>query len=401
MNKRKYISLLIFVILFSFVLLVGGTVPYFLLYIFTLIYLIPFIHCFINYLFLKGTVEIPEGYLHAGDTITIKYKVVNNSIFPITHLEIENDFSKKLTGEDSPKVISSIGKKEYFQGSEDIVLKRRGYYEVGGIIITIKDPFGIFSLKKKISTPTSLLIYPEVIDIHTFKTSASQQTGELLIIDPSFQDKSRTNSLREYLEGDSIKSIHWKMTAKKNTPIVKEYENSGDTQVAIFIDNEFRWFKNDVDSRIEDKIVDITTSIINYCLNQNIEVTLETQNNYNPIKIQGRQKTDFKPFLEVLAKFKGNGKMNFSTFILPKIEIINRSTTVVIITPNLVKSMGSLGINLRMKNLYPVFIVVTDNENNNGYLDVTLEKRLKSEGIPVYWLDCKTNIKETLEAHHG
>jgi len=401
MNKRKFIPLLIFFVLLAFVLLVGGTMPYFLFYILLLTYLIPFIHCLINYLFLEGKIDIPQGSLYTGDSIIVKYKIVNNSIFPITYLEIENDFSKKLTGKDSPKIILSMGKKESYQDSETIVLKRRGFYEMGEINLTIKDAFGFFSIKKKISSTTSLLIYPEIIGLTTFKISTSQQAGDLLIRDSSFQDKSRIYSLREYLEGDSIKSIHWRLSARKNTPIVKEYENRGDTQVNIFIDNEYRLFKNDYDNRIEDKIVDVTTSIINYCLNQNIQVTLETQDHNKYVNIQGQQKPDFKPFLEVLAKFKGNGSLNFTSFVNSKVETINRGATVVIITPNLDKAMGALGIYLRMKNLYPLFIVITDNEKETGYIDGQIENRLKSEDIPVYWLDYKTNIKDTLEGYYG
>lgn len=401
MNKRKYVPLLAFITLFLFVLLVGGTMPYFLFYILLLIYAVPFIHCLINFIFLQGTVEIPKGSLYTGDTIEVKYRVINNSIFPITYLEIENDFSKKLTGISSPKITLSIEKKGFYQGSETIVLRRRGFYQMGEITVTIKDAFGFFSIKKKISSTTSLLVFPEVIDLSTFKTSASQQTGELLIWDSSFQDKSGINTLREYQEGDSIKSIHWKLTARKNTPIVKEYENRGDTQVNIFVDNDYRLFKNDVDNRVEDKIVDVTTSVVSYCLNQNIEVTLETLSHNEHIKIQGRRKHDFKPFLEALAKFRGNGNMDFLSFISPKIETMNRGATVVIVTPNLDKAIGSLGINLRMKNLYPLFIVVTDNENETGHIDSLIEKRLKSEGIPVYWLDYKTNIREALEGYYG
>lgn len=272
---------------------------------------------------------------------------------------------------------------------------------MGEIYVTIKDAFGFFSIRKKISSTTSLLVYPEIINLSTFKISVSQQVGELLIRDSSFQDKTRINSLREYIEGDSIKAIHWKLTARKNTPIVKEYENRGDTQVNIFIDNEYRLFKNDIDSRIEDKIVDVATSIINYCLNQNIQVTLESQDENKFIKIQGQQKHDFKPFLEVLAKFKGNGNLDFTSLIMPKIETINRGASVVIITPNLDKTMWSLGVYLRMKNLYPLFIVITDNENKTGYIDGLIEKRLKSDGIPVYWLDYKTHIKGSLEGYYG
>ena len=89
---------------------------------------------------------------------------------------------------------------------------------MGEIDLTIKDAFGFFSIKKKISSTTSLLIYPEIIGLTTFKISTSQQAGDLLIRDSSFQDKSRIYSLREYLEGDSIKSIHWRLTARKTLP---------------------------------------------------------------------------------------------------------------------------------------------------------------------------------------
>ena len=43
--------------------------------------------------------------------------------------------------------------------------------------------------------------------------------------------------------------------------------------------------------------------------------------------------------------------------------------------------MGALGIYLRMKNLYPLFIVITDNEKETGYIDGQIENRLKSEDI--------------------
>ena len=401
MNKMKYLPLLIFIILFFFVLLVGGTMPYFLFYVLLLTYIIPLVHCLISYMFLEGKIEIPQGSLYTGDTIIIKYKIVNNSIFPIPYVEIENDFSKKLTGNYSPKITLSIGKRDFYQGTETIELRRRGFYEMGELSVYIKDAFGFFTIKKKISSTTSLLIYPEIINLSTFKISASQQSGDLIIRDLSFQDKSRINALREYTEGDSIKAIHWKLTARKNTPIVKEYENRGDTQVSIFIDNEYSLFKNDVDNRIEDKIVDLVTSIINYCLNHNIEVTLETQDQKNYIKIQGQQKPDFKPFLESLAKFKGNGSLDFPTFITSRIETINKGATVVIVTPNSGKAMGSLGIDLRMKNLYPLFFVITDNENKTGSLDRLVEKRLESENIPLYWIDCKANVKGTLEGYYG
>lgn len=401
MTKLKFGFSLIFLIILSSVLLVGGTMPYFLFYIFSLTFLIPLIHSLISLVALKGSVIIPTQSLYSGERVSIEYKVKNNSIFPIAYLEIKNDISKQLTGIDAPSVILSLGKKQSFSHKETVLLKRRGYYQLGEIEITIRDVFGFFTFKKKISSSTSLLVYPETINLSTFKISASHQLGELIVHNSFFEDKSRVTSIREYREGDSIKSIHWKLSAKKDFPIIKNYENRGDTHAIIFIDNEAKLFKDDVDRRIEDKAVDTALSITNYCLNQNIEINLETQNATEYISIKGKQNSDLKPFLEVLARFKGNGALQFNSIIMPKVEMLRRSSTVVIITPNLDKSMGAHGIYLKMKNLNPLFVVITDMENKTGYIDPLIQKRIKQEGIPMYIIDYRTNIKETLEVYHG
>lgn len=401
MTKLKIGYSLIFLIILSSVLFIGGTMPYFLFYIFSLTLLIPLIHTLITLLDLKGYVKIPTQSLFSGEMVNIEYKIKNNSIFPITYLEIKNDISKQLTGFDSPSVILSLGKKQSFSNKETVLLKRRGYYQLGEIKVTIRDVFGLYTFKKKISNSTSLLVYPETINLSTFKISASHQLGDLLVHNSFFEDKSRVTSIREYREGDSVKSIHWKLSAKKDFPIIKNYENSGDTHAIIFIDNEVKLFKDDVDRRLEDKAVDTALSIVNYCLNQNIEINLKTQNAAEYIDIKGKQNSDLKPFLEALARFKGNGALQFDSIIMPKVEMLKRGSTVIIITPNLDKSMGAHGIYMKMKNLNPLFIVITDIDNKTGYIDSLIQKRLKQEGIPMYIIDYRTNIKETLEVFHG
>ncbi len=78
--------------------------------------------------------------------------------------------------------------------------------------------------------------------------------------------------------------------------MVKEYENRGDAHVAIFIDNYQKHFLKDLDRRLEDKVVEVALSIINYYLNQNIPIKFETQYQEDIIQIQGEQKSHIKPF---------------------------------------------------------------------------------------------------------
>ncbi len=401
MNKFKIGISLIFIIIFAFVLFVGGTMPYFLFYIFLLMFLLPLLHSLITLNKIYGTVTVPKESLYTGDKINLEYKVENKSFLSIPYLEIETDIKRQLTGIDTSNLILALEKKRSFTRSETVVLKRRGYYQLGEIKIIIRDVFKFYSFKKKIGSSISLLVYPEIIELSTFKITASQQSGELLVYDSSFQDKSRINTTRDYREGDPIKSIHWKLSAKKDNPIVKEYENRVNTNAIIFLDNEKSIFNNDIDRRLEDKSVDVALSIINYCLNQNIEVSLEIQDEKRYIQIQGQQKSDLKSFLEALARFKGNGALDLRSLLVSKIDKINKNSTIVVVTPKLDKSIGASGIQMKMKNLNPLFIVVTDTVCKTGYIDLTVEKRLKQEEIPVYILDYNTSIKEALEVHHG
>lgn len=215
MSRKTIITLLIFIVIFAFALLVGGTIPYFLLYVFSLTFLIPLVHCLIVLRALKGSVDIPKESLFTGESINIVYQVKNNSILPIPYLEIKRDISRRLSGLILPNLIFSLRKKEVFIEKETVLLKRRGYYELGEIEIIIQDVFGFYTFKKKILSPASLLVYPETIFLSTFKITASHQSGELLVKNTAFQDKSRVATLREYREGDSVKAIHWKLSAKR------------------------------------------------------------------------------------------------------------------------------------------------------------------------------------------
>jgi len=400
MNRFK-VAFIFFIIISFFVLLVGGTMPYFLLYVFLLTFLPPLIHSLISLKGLKGNVKTPEESLFVGDKIDIGYKVNNEGLFSIPYLEIKSDISKNLTGMDMPETILSLKRKKGFVHKETITLKRRGYYEIGVIEVTVKDIFGFYSFSKKITSSTSLIVYPEAISLSTFNITSSHESGELLVHDSRFQDKSRIHSLREYREGDSIKAIHWKLSTRKDLPIVKEYENRGDTHAIIFIDNYRDLFRHDVDRHLEDKVAESALSIIGYCLRQNIEVNLETQDLDNYVSVRGQQNSDLKPFLESLARFKGNGFLDFKSFILPRIETLQKGSTVVIITTHLDQNMGSLGIHLKMNNLNPLFIVVGDIENTTGFIDPIIQNRLIQEGILVYIVDYETNVKEALEGYHG
>ena len=169
MNNFKFSFLLIFVILFAFVLLVAGTMPYFIFYVFLSAILIPLIHSLIVLKRLTGSVDIPKGALFTGEEVKINYNIKNTSPFSIPYLEIKSNITKDLTGVDSNPVLISLEKKASFYNNDTVSLKRRGFYELGDIEIKIIDVFKFYTFKKNISNNLSLLVYPEIISLSNFR----------------------------------------------------------------------------------------------------------------------------------------------------------------------------------------------------------------------------------------
>ncbi len=401
MVNFKFTIAPVFMFLLSFALFVGGLVPYYLFYIFILVVLIPLIHNIITLIRIDGQVKIPEGSLYTKDEIDIEYRVENNSRLSIPYLEIDSSITRLLTGRKPEKTVLSLRPKSGFTNKERIKLNKRGYYPLGQINVNIRDVFNFYSFQKSITSNASLLVYPEIINLTSLKITANFKSGELLTEKSLYQDHSNINTLRDYRQGDPIKSIHWKLTAKKDSPIVKEYEHRVDTNTMIFLDNESSLFAGDVDRRLEDKSVDVSLSIINYCLNNNMEVVLETQDEDRLIHLEGNQKSDLKPYVEELTRFSANGTMDISSLILAQIDTIKKGSTLIIISPILDKSRASLGVELRLKSINPIFIILTDDENKTGYIDPVIEGRMKEEGIPIYVIDYETSIKGALEVHNG
>lgn len=350
---------------------------------------------------IDGEVKIPNGSLHTGDEIELEYRIKNKSKLSAPYIEIKSNITRLLTGKDVKSNILSLRPQSSFTNRETLVLNKRGYYQLGEIDVVIRDVFTFYSFHKSIKSNVSLLVYPEVINLSSLKITADNKSGELLTYNSLFQDRNNISTIRDYQEGDSIKSIHWKLTAKSDHAIVKEFENRVNTNAVIFLDNEASLFKDDFNRRLEDKSVDIALSIINYCLNQSLEVILETQNEGRYIRVEGKEKSDIKPFLEELTRFSGNGVMPIDSLILAQLDTINKGSTIIIISPRLDKTMGSIGIESKLKRLNPLFIIVTDTDNKTGYIDPLIEKRFLQEGIPVHIIDYKNSIKEVLEVHNG
>jgi uncharacterized protein (DUF58 family) len=102
--------------------------------------------------------------------------------------------------------------------------------DCGAVRIYMKDAqcrdfFGLFSWKIPAKLMEEILVYPADLHIETElqRRPETKNFGDLYAPNRTGQDVSEVAGLRDYVAGDSLKSIHWKLSGKMDRMIVREF----------------------------------------------------------------------------------------------------------------------------------------------------------------------------------
>src|SRR5436190_10719329 len=112
----------------------------------------------------------------------------------------------------------------------------RGRYPYRDVRAVLEDPFGLYRTEVDLGAGGALLVYPRLVELDRVFSDAGTQTPEgrrVLLRRPSGFD---LHSVREYEQGESLRKVHWRSTAKRGQLMVKELEDAPRDEVAIVLD---------------------------------------------------------------------------------------------------------------------------------------------------------------------
>ncbi|HWH86956.1 MAG TPA: DUF58 domain-containing protein [Pseudomonas sp.] len=115
---------------------------------------------------------------------------------------------------------------------------KRGRFSFEQCEVNVPSPLGLWSGKRLLSVIDQTRVYPDFARLYG---------GELLAVDNwlsqlGVRQRQRRgqglefHQLREFREGDSLRQIDWKATARQRTPIAREYEDEKDQQIIFMLD---------------------------------------------------------------------------------------------------------------------------------------------------------------------
>ena len=138
--------------------------------------------------------------------------------------------------------VSGLGERrtplEARHGAYTLRSLRRGRYAFLDVRAVIEDAFGLQRAEVSLAAPTTLLVYPRLVTLERLFSeggSYAQDGRRLLLRRPSGFD---LHSVREYEQGESLRKVHWRSTAKRGELMVKELEDAPRDEVAVLLDAE-------------------------------------------------------------------------------------------------------------------------------------------------------------------
>lgn len=113
----------------------------------------------------------------------------------------------------------------------------RGAYTLRGYRVETAFPLGLMVAQQVFSERRSLLVYPKFTPLARLDAPGGRryQPGEAALAS-NLGDSLEYIGNRDYREGDPIRSIDWRATARLNRPVVREYREEYLLRVAVLLD---------------------------------------------------------------------------------------------------------------------------------------------------------------------
>jgi len=268
LNRARYF--VVWVLVGGGAWLYGERMLYVSLAVLTALPIISYILATIGIMTLRVSQQLPDTVLKEeyGDiTVTI----VNPLRVPFGSVRFVfygDDFAVVM--QDS--LIADIGSFRPIVTEIPFQISFRGEYEMGIRSVQIMDLTGLFRLTRNLNLPVNMLSLPRITDMTKFPIASNLLTQAQSRYDIRDEDYSTISDIRPYLPTDSIKRVHWKLTAKRNEWLVKNFQSNALHQVMIMLDSKRLDTNYKEQIIMEDHLIEMSLGLTDFCLKKGMPV---------------------------------------------------------------------------------------------------------------------------------
>lgn len=337
----------------------GGNLPYLLFYCATIIFAVGYIYMSIQKRFTDAEVIFKETVRQAGDEGECLIIVKCDSNLPLPYVEVSSGAYSQSRDVYSGDLVS-VSAEENAWIRLKVEFRCRGIYDFGSLRLKSYDLFHVFSYDINLDCSIKVKVYPKIHSIVKINAGGKDIYQKSLSLRSNIEDVYTLKDVRKYRMGDSLKRIHWKVSAKYGDLFVKESDNISGEEYTLFLDmNKNNYFLDDNGS-IEENMVELCASIVKNLLLKGIDSNI-LLNSRHPQNFKVSSSLGFESFMSSMIEQKSDGEKDFSSFIYENLQNLQKINGIALITGTIDGKLLRTAAEIK-NNGYPAAVFYCDSD---------------------------------------
>jgi uncharacterized protein (DUF58 family) len=297
---------------------------------------------FMSYFWMRMNVRKIDGrvvklspYCQVGDRFEEELVFTNQGRLPTALIEVKED--TELPGFKSKFTFHLPAQGSYTWRSEGIC-RRRGLYDMGNLTVKITDPLGFFTIKERIHNSKRITVFPTTFELPFFQVLPRQEAGTSKR--RWFTSEAGTNAarVRDYLSGDSLRSIHWHTTAHTGSLMVKEFDpelsHYSYKDIWIVLDMFHESHFGEGDETTEEYAVNTAASLVKKYAESGKNVGLMSSGERSFLFLPETGEEHLQELMRALAVIEADSTLTLDALIASQEERFDPGAAIVIISPS-------------------------------------------------------------------
>lgn len=211
----------------------GGAVSYGFFFGVTLIPVISLIYLLCVLFRFKIYQEAEKKSLVCGQPTPYLFILQNEDYFAYTSISVRMHSSFSYAEDTFENVEYELLPGDKSVCETKIVCKYRGEYEIGVKEVILTDFLRLFKLRYAVSGQIKAVVLPQIVQLSELKSIADLP---MLIQSDTSGSREPDIVVRDYVEGDSLKQVHWKATAREQKLKVRVMTGKENQGITVFCD---------------------------------------------------------------------------------------------------------------------------------------------------------------------
>ena len=175
-----------------------------------------------------------------GQPVSYEIKIINESPLPFPFVEtvVSLPSENAVICRDELMRITLLPMGAHIVNSV-VSFPLRGSYDIGVKYMYIGDLFGIFRTEVKLELHRTVVVYPRNIIMSADANRSDTDLPTSVTKRSVSPEQAEPADIRNYVPGDSMKNIHWKLSSKSEELQVKNFSSNTDQHIYILCDLSF------------------------------------------------------------------------------------------------------------------------------------------------------------------